>query len=85
MIAGSKLSCEGVIGDGCGGGRTFVIQNGVLQAHDTYSGHVITLLEGIRNPISVSKKACEIIIQCENEIIIFDLQSSIVSKPRTIL
>ncbi|WP_321777632.1 thiamine biosynthesis protein ThiF [Sulfurimonas sp.] len=73
MMAGFKLFCMGIIGDGCGGGREFIVQNGVLTAYDPQSEESRILLQGIKKPISISKKACIVIIKCEDEVIEFDL------------
>ena len=47
MIVGSKISCMGIVGDGCGGGREFTIEDGVLYAYDDVSNTKIILLENI--------------------------------------
>ena len=77
MIHGfnEKLSCEGIIGDGCGGGRIFTIKESRLIAYDPQSKESITLLENIHMPKSISKKRCVITIECENENIAFDLST----------
>lgn len=75
MIAGSKISCIGIVGDGCGGGREFIIEDGVLFAHDPATKEDITLLENIHMPRTISKKGCLITIECEDEKIEFDLSS----------
>jgi len=71
----SKLVCEGIIGDGCGGGRIFYIKDGILKAYDKFTNTEITLLKDINNPISISKKGCIIFIECEKESIRFDLSA----------
>ncbi|MCW8895944.1 thiamine biosynthesis protein ThiF [Sulfurimonas sp.] len=68
-----SLTCEGIIGDGCGGGRIFTIQNGTLKAYDPQSEEVVVLLEGIVGAKSISKKACTLFIECEDEKFEFDL------------
>ena len=68
-----KISCVGIIGDGCGGGREFIIENEILYAHDPQTNENITLLEHVRDALSISKKACIITIVCSNETIEFDL------------
>lgn len=77
MIAGfdKKLTCEGIVGDGCGGGRLFTIQEGVLKAYDPQSGEVVILLEGIKEPKGISKKGCTLFIECADEKFEFDLPS----------
>lgn len=71
----NPLVCEGIIGDGCGGGRIFVVENETLRAHDPYTKESILLLENIHMPKSISKKGCVVTITCENELIEFDLSS----------
>lgn len=73
MIASSKVSCIGIVGDGCGGGREFIIENDILFAHDPQSGKNTTLLKGIKGALNISKKACILSIICENESFKYDL------------
>ena len=73
MTVGSSLSCEGIIGDGCGGGRIFSIKDEKLQALDPQSKEIIILLDSVKNAISISKKACIITVTCRDEVIEFDL------------
>ncbi len=79
MILGFNLNnpllCEGIIGDGCGGGRLFGIEDGILRAFDPQSEEIIVLLEDIKEPKSITKKACTLFIECQNEKIEFDLPS----------
>ncbi len=77
MIPGfdTTLTCEGIIGDGCGGGRIFTIQDETLIAYDPYTKENILLLENIHMPKSISKNGCIISILCENEEIKFDLSA----------
>lgn len=74
-MAGSKLSCVGIIGDGCGGGREFIVQDGVLFAHDPQTDEDIVLFQEIKNPTSISKKGCIITLVCRDEVVRFDLSS----------
>ena len=71
----SPLVCEGIIGDGCGGGRIFSIEENTLKAFDPQSESSRTLLEDIIKVKSISKKGCTITIVCEGETIEFDLSS----------
>ena len=77
MIHGFNLEddlvCEGIIGDGCGGGRIFIVQDEKLQAYDPQTQSFMVLLEDVLNAVKISKKACLITIICENESIVFDL------------
>ena len=76
MTPGSKkLSCYGIPGDGCGGGREFVIENEELYALDPVTGEKITLLEGVKDAIAISKKGCEITIVSQRKKLIFDLST----------
>jgi len=72
-MAGSKISCMGIVGDGCGGGREFIVENETLYAYDDMSKQSISLRGEIHNAISISKKACIITIICQDETIEFDL------------
>jgi len=72
-MAGSKISCMGIIGDGCGGGREFIVEDEKLFAYDEQSDETILLLEDVKNAINISKKACIISITCRDEVIEFDL------------
>ena len=76
----SPLVCEGIIGDGCGGGRLFLVEDDMLLAYDPTIKSQIFLTDGIKNAKKISKKACIITIECKNEIIRFDLSSLNVSK-----
>ena len=75
MIAGfkSKIYCEGIIGDGCGGGRFFIVEDTTLIAYEPNTKEKIVLLKNIYMPKSISKKGCIITIKCEDETIVFDL------------
>jgi hypothetical protein len=69
----SPLVCEGIIGDGCGGGRIFFIEKQTLFAHDPQTKENLPLLEQIHMPRTLSKKGCVVSIACEDELIEFDL------------
>jgi len=71
----SPLVCEGIIGDGCGGGRFFLVENETLLAYDPQTKSKIFLLDGIKNAKSLSKKTCLLTIECESEVIQFDLSA----------
>jgi len=75
MIAGfeNKLHCEGIVGDGCGGGRIFFIESDTLYAHDPMTKEKMKLFDGFSGAKSISKKACVITIECEDEVVKFDL------------
>jgi len=69
------LVCEGIVGDGCGGGRIFYIKDETLYAHDPITKEDVTLLENIKMPKEISKKACDIFIKCEDKDMVFNLSS----------
>ncbi len=75
MMDGSKISCMGIIGDGCGGGREFIIEDEKLYAYYDVTGEKIELLSGVKNAQSISKKHCILTIVCLDETILFDLSS----------
>lgn len=79
MMAGfnldSPLVCEGIIGDGCGGGRIFFVEDKILQVYDPITKERMTLLEGIVDAKELSKKACVLTVTCEGEIVKFDLSA----------
>ena len=76
MTPGSKkLSCYGIPGDGCGGGREFIIENDKLYALDPVTGEKITLLEGIKDAKAIAKNGCKITITCTKKELIFDLST----------
>jgi hypothetical protein len=69
----SPLVCEGIIGDGCGGGRIFHIKENALFVYDKTTQKSKPLLENIFNAKKLSKSACIITIECIDEVIRFDL------------
>ena len=71
----SPLVCEGIIGDGCGGGRLFVVEDETLKAYDPTTKETFTLLKDISNVVNISKSACLITIVCKEEQVVFDLSS----------
>ena len=75
MMAGSKISCMGIVGDGCGGGREFVVQDGVLFAYDELTQDKIILIEDIKDAREINKNGCIITVLCERETIKFDLST----------
>ena len=73
MMDGSKLTCTGIVGDGCGGGREFIVACNILTAYDPQTKEEIVLLKNIVNAHSISKSGCVITITCKEEIITFNL------------
>ncbi|MBU1659630.1 thiamine biosynthesis protein ThiF [bacterium] len=79
MIHGFDLSnpliCEGIVGEGCGGGRIFLIEESILKAYDPQTNEAMTLLKDIHMPRTLRKKGCILYIECEEENIEFDLSA----------
>jgi len=69
----SPLVCEGIIGDGCGGGRLFYIKESRLFAHDPMTKSDILLLKNLQNAIRVEKNGCIITIELQEKTLYFDL------------
>jgi hypothetical protein len=69
----SPLVCEGIIGDGCGGGRLFFIKENSLRAYDPQSKNEMFLLEEVYEAKQISKSGCKIFIDCMSGQMVFDL------------
>ena len=69
----SPLVCEGIIGDGCGGGRIFYVKDDKLFAYDPQSKTNIELQENLKQVTSLSKRGCIISITFKDEEVLFDL------------
>jgi len=79
MIPGLNISgeliCEGIVGDGCGGGRFFAVEDEILFAYDPLTQERIILLREVKNAEKISKKGCIVTIECQNKTINFDLST----------
>jgi len=77
MIAGfdldSPLVCEGIIGDGCGGGRIFFIEDSYLKVYDPITKEIFPIKDNLGDVKSINKKGCTIFINYEKGTIEFDL------------
>ncbi|MDF1878914.1 thiamine biosynthesis protein ThiF [Sulfurimonas sp. SAG-AH-194-C20] len=71
----SPLVCEGIIGDGCGGGRIFFVEDETLFAYDPQSKDKKEILSKLYNIVEISKKGCIISLVFEDEVRCFDLSS----------
>ena len=71
----SPLVCEGIIGDGCGGGRLFSAMHKQLKVYDPQSKEIVILLDDLKGAKSISKAGCIVSIKCEDEEIKFDLSA----------
>ena len=71
----SPLVCEGIIGDGCGGGRIFYIQGEKLLVYDAMTQKSMVLLEGVDDAYSLKKEACIITIELRERVVTLDLST----------
>ena len=76
--ASSKISCMGIIGDGCGGGREFFVKEQTLYSYDPYTKQTMALFSPIYKAKKISKHRCVISIECEEEMVKIDLSSLII-------
>jgi len=67
------LVCEGIIGDGCGGGRLFFIDQEKLYAYDPLTKEAMLLQSGITQAQKIYKKGCIITVETTQERLTFDL------------
>ena len=79
MMDGSDINpslvCEGIVGDGCGGGRIFFVKEEKLFVFDPVTKESLVLLEGIKQAVKVSKSACLITIISKDGQIKLDLST----------
>ena len=71
----SPLVCEGIIGDGCGGGRFFAVEDEILFAYEPLTQERIVLLQGIKKARKVTKNGCIVTIECVDKSIEFNLST----------
>ena len=75
FIFDEKLTCEGIVGDGCGGGRIFTIKDCELKTYDPQTKEFMTLLKDVNDAKSISKKGCIVSVECEDKSIKFNLST----------
>ena len=71
----NPLVCEGIIGDGCGGGRIFYVKDAILFAYDSLTQESMVLLREIGDVKKITKKGCIITLSYKKEERLFDLSS----------
>ena len=69
----SPLVCEGIVGDGCGGGRIFAVEDGCLIVYDPFSKQKMLLEVEVNDAVKVTKKGCTVMVECKSEVLQFDL------------
>ena len=72
---GSSLSCEGIIGDGCGGGRIFFIEDNSLNVYDPTTNQTMLLYTPLKNAKSLTKQGCILTIQSNKNSLKFDIST----------
>ena len=65
--------CEGIIGDGCGGGRIFFTTQDTIKVFDPVSKEVSTLIQGLSSPKNIAKDGCNLFFNCKEKKMTFDL------------
>ncbi len=71
----NPLVCEGIIGDGCGGGRIFYVKDTTLFAYDPITQKSMALLRKLWDVKAISKKGCIITLVYEDKEQFFDLST----------
>lgn len=71
----NPLMCEGIIGDGCGGGRIFFIKENQVFAHDPIANADMELFKIINMPKKLTKKECILYLKYDKYCIEFDLST----------
>lgn len=69
----SPFVCEGLIGDGCGGGRIFFTQDTKLFVYDSTTKERYFLVDVGSLVSEISKNACVITLITESKIYKYDL------------
>lgn len=70
---GATSWCEGIIGEGCGGGRFFFTCKDSIKAYDPYTKAVMTLIKDLDAPQNISKNGCRLYFTCKEKETVFDL------------
>lgn len=81
----NPLACEGIIGDGCGGGRWFFVEDEMLKVYDPTTKDIRVLLFDIKDALSVTKSGCMVSVECRDEFIEFDLSKLKKSSSQTLV
>lgn len=79
-----ELQCEGIIGDGCGGGRLFYAKGCKLYVYDPMTKGHMELFDAGWEIESIEKKGCIVtIVTCNKHKMGFDLSAmKITSKEK---
>lgn len=63
----------GKYGDGCGGGRLFMVDGNAVKVYNPDDGNMMTLMEGISHPTAIDKKGCSLYIAHSGGVTRFNL------------
>jgi len=69
----SPLVCEGIVGDGCGGGRIFFVEEESLYVYDPLTKKRMLLLAELKDVHKIRKSGCDIFIESSDKSIKFNL------------
>lgn len=69
----SPLVCEGIVGDGCGGGRIFFIKEDALMVHDPVTKEEMVLCDNLKGVQKIDKHGCHITLSLKENNLVFDL------------
>jgi len=69
------LVCEGIIGDGCGGGRIFFVEGLKLFVFDPLTKEQMLLADLDEAVYTLSKEGCSLFLETKSNLLCFDLQS----------
>jgi hypothetical protein len=71
----SPLVCEGIVGDGCGGGRIFFVEDTKLFVYDPLTQERMLLLDELGSVVEIKKEGCMIFLHSEAGVEQFDLSA----------
>jgi len=69
------LVCEGIVGDGCGGGRIFFVEDKKLKVYDPLTQEKMVLLDDVGSVVKIRKEACIIFLESDSCLEKFDLSA----------
>jgi len=71
----AKDFCVGKYGDGCGGGRIFVLYEDTVKAYHIQNDEVMVIIKGMQHTKSIIKDGCVLNIETEDDVICFNLST----------
>jgi len=67
--------CVGKYGDGCGGGRVFVLFEHSVKVYDMQTDKVVVLMTDLQEPKKITKNACILQVLTQTQTIEFNLST----------